>query len=776
MKRTIFFILNMLIFSMSLFSQTIRGVVCEKATELPIPYATVMLKGANSTLGATTDSLGCFVIKQVPIGRYDVKITFTGYEPAILKEIVVSSSKETVLNVMLSECVTQLKEVVIKPNINKAEPINSMALTGGRMLSVEEARRYAGGMDDPARLASSFAGVTSSVGNNGIVVRGNAPSYLQWRMEDVEIPNPNHFADVTSFGGGGFSSLSSQVLGNSDFYTGTFPSEYGNAISGVFDMKLRNGNNKEHEHTIQVGTIGIDVASEGPIKKNYNGSYIFNYRYSTLALISPLLPDDAKGTRYQDLSFKFYLPASKYGIFTLWGTGLIDRSGTDPERDRSKWTYEQDKQNQDVKQYMGAFGIGHKIHINESTFIKSTLAATVSGLDMHTELMNQDNVLLPKNRIKNTNWNYIFTSSLNTKFNDFHTNKTGVQWTGLQYNMFMKYARYSGDTPKIISDESGKSSLLSAFSSSMFHLSQRMDMTLGITSQYFTLNHHYTIEPRVALKWELSKSQSLSFGYGMYSRLDKLNYYFAKSANGELINKDLDFTKSHNLSLAYDASIGDSYHIKVEPYIQYLYNIPIIPDSTFSFVNLQGNNDWFVSDKLENRGKGLNYGIDITFEHYMTKGFYYMFTTSLFNSKYKTTEDKWFNTRYNRNYVFNVLVGKEWYVGKSRQNVFSINSKVTYQGGDRYSPVNLMLSQYRKDAVYDESNPYSCQLSPVLLAHLTVSYKINKKKLSHEFSAKIMNITGYKEYYGYRYNFKNNNVEQERDAMIMPNISYKIEF
>ncbi len=223
MKRTIFFILNMLIFSMSLFSQTIRGVVCEKATELPIPYATVMLKGANSTLGATTDSLGCFVIKQVPIGRYDVKITFTGYEPVILKEIVVSSSKETVLNVMLSECVTQLKEVVIKPNINKAEPINSMALTGGRMLSVEEARRYAGGMDDPARLASSFAGVTSSVGNNGIVVRGNASSYLQWRMEDVEIPNPNHFADVTSFGGGGFSSLSSQVLGNSDFYTGTFP-------------------------------------------------------------------------------------------------------------------------------------------------------------------------------------------------------------------------------------------------------------------------------------------------------------------------------------------------------------------------------------------------------------------------------------------------------------------------------------------------------------------------------------------------------------------------
>ena len=211
MTRKFFLILNMMIISTSLFSQnyqTVRGSVCEKVTEAPISYATVVLQGKNSMVVATTDTMGLFSIKQVPIGRYDIKVNFTGYQPAILKEIVVSSSKETVLNVMLNEYVNQLNEVIVKPNVNKAEPINPMSVTGGRMLSVEEARRYAGGMDDPARLASSFAGVTSSIGNNGIVIRGNAPTYLQWRMEDVEIPNPNHFADVTSFGGGGFTSLS----------------------------------------------------------------------------------------------------------------------------------------------------------------------------------------------------------------------------------------------------------------------------------------------------------------------------------------------------------------------------------------------------------------------------------------------------------------------------------------------------------------------------------------------------------------------------------------
>lgn len=756
--------------------QKIIGKVYEKSTENPVAYVSVVLLGTNPIIGAMTDSLGSFTIDRVPIGRYDIKVSSVGYESSILKEIQVNSSKETVIDVRMNEYVTKLKEAVVRPTINKAEPLSPMSITGGRMLSIEEAGRYAGGMDDPARLASSFAGVSSSVGNNGIVIRGNAPQSLQWRLEGVEIPNPNHFADVTSFGGGGFTSLSSNVLGNSDFFTGALSSEYSNALSGVFDMNLRNGNNQKHEYTLRIGTIGIDAASEGPLKKGYSGSYIFNYRYSTLSLISPMLPDDASETKYQDLSFRFFLPTKRFGIFTLWGTGLIDRSGTTPEKNKDKWEFEQDKQSQDVKQYMGAFGIGHKINIDKTTFVKSTLAATVSGLNMHTELMDDEMQLQPKNVIKNTNWNFVFSSAINKKFSDCHTNKTGINGTGLMYNMLMKNAEYSGDKLNTITDESGFSSLLSAYSSSIFHLSDKWTITAGINSQWFTLNNHFTIEPRLGLKWQFSPSQSLSLGYGLQSRLEKINYYFSKDANGKGTNKNLDFTKAHHLSIAYDQAFGSNYHLKVEPYFQYLYNVPVIPDSTYSFLNLQGNDDWYISNKLENKGKGLNYGIDFTFEHYMQKGFYYMFTASIFNSRYKTTENKWYNTRYNRNYVFNLLAGKEWYVGSKKQNVLSINGKISYQGGDRYSPINETLSQQHQDAVYDEKNPYSRRLSPALLGHITFSYKINKKHVSHEFSAKILNVTDYKEYYGHRYNFKKHTVEEERDALIMPNISYKLEF
>lgn len=261
----------------------------------------------------------------------------------------------------------------------------------------------------------------------------------------------------------------------------------------------------------------------------------------------------------------------------------------------------------------------------------------------------------------------------------------------------------------------------------------------------------------------------------MHSRLEMLNYYFTEQA-GEAINRDLDFTKAHHLSLGYDWTIDENKHLRIEPYVQYLYDVPVVPGTTRSFINLQGNDDWFLADRLTNGGKGLNFGVDITFEKYISRGFYYLVTASLFDARYRTADGQWFNSRYNRYFVLNLLAGKEWMVGKSRQNLLGISGRVTFQGGDRYSPIDETASALFHDAVYDESNPFSKQLEPVLLGHLTVSYKINRGKVAHEIAIKALNITGYKDYYGHRYNHLTGRVEAEREANIIPNISYKIEF
>ncbi len=259
---------------------------------------------------------------------------------------------------------------------------------------MEEASRYAGGIDDPARLASSFAGVAGNLSSNAIVIRGNAPKGLLWCLEGVEIPNPSHFANVTSFGGGGITALSSQMLTSSDFYTGAFPAEYGNALSGVFDMKMRVGNNEKREHTFKAGLTGLEFASEGPFVKGKKSSYLFNYRYSTLSLISPLLPENAKGLSYQDLAFKINLPAGKKGTFSFWGIFSADKSGSEAKKDSSEWNYYQDIEKDENRNRMGAIGLNHQVILNEKTYFHTSLSATGNSIYWKRERLNSADTVL----------------------------------------------------------------------------------------------------------------------------------------------------------------------------------------------------------------------------------------------------------------------------------------------------------------------------------------------------------------------------------------------
>ena len=172
----------------------------------------------------------------------------------------------------------------------------------------------------------------------------------------------------------------------------------------------------------------------------------------------------------------------------------------------------------------------------------------------------------------------------------------------------------------------------------------------------------------------------------------------------------------------------------------------------------------------------MNYGIDITFEKYITNGFYYMVTASLFDSRYKTDLGKWYNTRYNRNYAVNLLGGKEWMVGRNKQNMFGLNMRLTLQGGERYSPIDELESANQETAVYNENIPFSKSLSPAFVGFIGAKYCINRKRVSHEFAVQIINFTGYKDYYGHRFNHKTGKVEPEREANMIPEISYKINF
>ena len=770
------FLSPILVHSQNQLTQTIKGVVIDRLSGEPLSFVSVGLLDLPS-IGATTDDNGKFTLQQVPIGRHSLQASFIGYETVVLSEVLLNSAKEVSLEIEMTPSYTTLNEVVVTNVINKEQSSNKMALTGGRLLSMEEASRYAGGMDDPARLVSSFAGVSPSMGNNGISVHGNAPSLLQWKMEGVEIPNPNHFADIATLGGGVLSSLSTNVLGNSDFYSGAFPAEYNNAVSGVFDMKMRNGNNQTYEHSFQAGILGLDFFSEGPISKNHGSSYIANYRYSTTGLMNKMSSGDKQDQLldYQDLNFKLNFPTSNAGTFSVWGTGLIDKFRTE-RKDPSDWEYKDDRKYSEMKQTSLASGLSHRYIFYGGGVLRTTIAASYSKNKAFEDYYSDKSNYTPYLNLDNKYTNLTLTSSFEKEYTPNHVNKTGVTLTNINYNMNLKLAPAIAKPLQTISEGKGNTNLISAYSSSLITFHNALSATVGVNAQVFTLNNNWAVEPRASLKWQATPRSSFSVAYGLHSRIEKLDVYYVRDkVTGNQLNKDLDFTKAHHVSLSFNYKISDDMNLKVEPYFQYLFDVPVMADSSYSVLN---RTQFYVEDALVNLGKGRNYGIDITFEKYMTNGLYYMATASLFDSRYTGGDGVWHNTKFNRRFILNGLIGKEWTIGRQKRDRFGVNLKLTLQGGDRYSPVDETesMAHLDQDTKYDETRAFSNQFSPIFLLNYSISYRMNRTKVSHEFAIKGLNATNTKEYYGFDYNIKNNKIEANKEATSLFNILYRLDF
>lgn len=772
------FVLAMFIFGTSTqlsaqeITQTISGKVFDNITNESLPFANIVVKDTDPLIGTVSDVNGNFILKNVKVGRHTINISMIGYDTYEIKELLVSSGQVINLNIGMQPSSTELGEVVVR--VSKFTPLNSMATLSSRQFTVEETQRYAGGMDDPARLASSFTGVANpSISDNGISVRGNNPDGLLWHIEGVEVPNPNHFANLTIAGGGLMSAISNQMMSNSDFYTGAFPAEYGNASSGVFDIKLREGNRNKRQYALEAGLLGIGAMTQGPFGKNSDATYIANYRNSTMALLAPLLPDDAGVLKYQDLSFKINFPTKKYGTFTLWGIGTID--GVDMDAAESiDWESNLDRDNSKTSMHMFATALSHKLSLSGNTFLKTSAAFTGSGLDFSEERLDYNLVAHPQSKAENNTSCFTIQSEITNRFNQKHSNKTGIRCSHHFFGIDVEQSVTDGELPVQIANQTGNTGFMQVYSQSKINLMPHLVLNAGINAQYLLLNKNYSIEPRVGLKYNINNKHSLGLAYGIHSRMEQLTVYFV-SANQNTPNKDLDFMKSSHYVFSYHAKLTDDMHLIIEPYYQQLNNVPVAPEGYISTLN--NNNSLFFNEVLVSEGKGRNIGIDITLEKFLSRGYYYMLTASIFDSKYTAADGIERNTRFNKNYVFNLMAGKEWLIREN--NIFSANVRVNYLGGNRIEPIDMEASMQQRDVVYGETNgnlAFSDKHDDLPVVSFTFSYRKNKPKYSSVWSFQVLNATGTKEFSNDYYNIKTGKIDTKYDGIMIPNLSYKIEF
>jgi CarboxypepD_reg-like domain len=760
--------------------QVIRGSIADATLKAPLEGANIVLLSLSPNLGTSSNAEGQFRIDAVPIGRHNLKVSFVGYKDLYLNNISVESGKETLLNIELEEDIQQANTVTIRAKSDKTKALNEFAAVSARQFSVEETRRFAASLYDPARMATAFAGVSSSGGDgNALVIRGNAPNGLLWRMEGVDVPNPNHFARVGT-SGGGISILSAQLLSNSDFFTGAFPAEYGNALAGVFDIKLRKGNNEKREHTLAASIIGVDVATEGPFKKGYAGSYLINYRYGFLSLIQKLgLNVGDAPTEFQDLSFNINLPTKKLGQFSLFGFGGLSQQAIAAVPDSSLWKIDGDRRfgRLDASN-TGAIGLTHSVLLGKKTAIKSIVALNGYAYreeDSRYERATQPLIFTRDNRFAEQN--ITFSIVANHKFSPQFSLRFGA------YNSVKSFALrqreiVSGKLTDRINNQ-GKTSLLNTFAQGKLRFSERLSLLMGVQIQHLYLNQKTALEPRAAWTWALSSKQSLALGYGLHSQIQPLGNYFARVVRGKdtvLVNKNMGFTRAHHLVLAHNWQFVPNWNLKTELYYQRLFKAPITAGRATNFSLLNMDDD-FTIDALENRGRGKNYGLELTLERYWTDQFYLLASLSLFESTYLASDGQWRNTRFNANTAATFLIGKEW-TFKNRRNpsALGLDLRYSHAGGQRVVPIDLLKSRQQGRTITDPARIYDEKLPAFHRLDVQMEWRVQYPHLTGSTILGVQNATNHPNPIRQSYNAATKQIQYSYLAGIIPVLGYRVEF
>ncbi len=769
----LFILFNPLLLSQEL-TQTIRGKVVDSQTEAPLAGSVVIIKDSDPVLGARTDTEGNFIIESVPVGRQTVEASYIGYLSNSLENIFITSNREIFLSIKLEESVTSLNEVVVTHKLKKDQPINANATVSARAFSIEETERYSGSIGDPARMASNFAGIATICDQrNDIVIRGNSPLGVLWRLDGIDIPNPNHFS---SFGasGGPISILNNNLLTNSDFFTGAFPAEYGNALSGVFDLKMRTGNNLRYEFVTQVGMNGFELGAEGPLIHN-RSSFLVNYRYSTLAVV------DAMGFKvgidaipfFQDASFKLSSNKTRLGQFSLVGiAGYSYVNEFDSEKDTSEL---KNGRGEDFTfgSGMGSVGLIHKLLINKQINIENILSFSytlshISEDTFTTQFPEPSAYYRQISDEKGIN----LSSTVKYKLNPKNTFQSGISLQVLNFRFTDSIK--SGSEFKVNLNQKGNYNLLKTYVQWQHKFSDYLLAYSGLHFMLFTFNNKTSIEPRAGLKWDINPEHSVNIGLGLHGQLVPRMFYVVEDESnpGEYdpLNQNLGFSKSLHSVLGYNYLISQNLRLKLELYYQYLYGIPVkAGNPAWSMLNF--GDSYFdqlpVIDSLINSGKGRNYGLELTVEKFLDKGYYALLTGSLYESKYKGFDGVERNSAFNGNFILNTLAGKEFKIGK--YNFLSLDLKVTYAGSLRYVPFDIeqVSSNYFVQA-WDWSRAYENRRNDYFRLNGRFSYKLVMKKFSIELAVDFMNITNHKDIFTQYFNSRTGEVEYSYQFPFLP--------
>lgn len=763
-------------------SQVIRGIVLDAESGKPIEGAGIFVIGSEPPCGTVSDADGRFRLS-VAYGRVSLRVSFMGYENLILRNLLITSGRQPEITAGLQEKVISTDEIIV--NGNKGERrVNPLAAISIHTLRPEDAMHYAGGFYDPSRMVNAFAGVVTSNNDysNEIVIRGNSSRGLLWRLEGIEIPNPNHFSDAKGGSGGAFSAISSNVIDNFDFFTGAFPAEYGNAISGVMDINLRKGNTDKHEFAFQTGMIGAELAAEGPIAGR-NSSYLLNARFTNFGILNSLNLIDLGETNYaprtKDLVANINLQSGKWGYINLFGVYGSSELGKVASEDISSWHSLSDQWEESERQSLMTAGI-------KNTFILSGSGTYIRTVAAYTSYSNSyDEGYVDSSFARSSSYLYDYTfpalrfsSVVNHKISAGNSVRFGIFYNILTASM--SNIRYNSGRPDTLVLPSAKGSLFQTFFQWKKRIGQNLEINPGVHAINFSVNHQLAIEPRVGMRWQYIPGRAFIAGAGFHSRTESLAVYYSniKTAEGRSpVNRDMGLTKAFHLAGGLEMSLADELQLRLEAYYQRLFDAPYENkvSSRYSTIN---SSEGLPEALLINEGKGFNRGTELTLEKTFSHNYFFLVTVSFFDSQYKAGDGRWYNTYYNTRYVSNILAGKDFRVGNGRKNIIGINMKFLARGGYRYTPPDVTASLKSKKIITDRNRTYENQLPFFMRMDAGINFRKNKPGYSWIVMLDVQNVTNRKNVFKKRFTYENGKIKTYNVCSmgIVPVFNFRIEF
>ena len=776
--RPILSLWGMLLFSSLAQAQTLRGTVRDADNGEAITGATLSLrfsKGEPAPITLATTPEGEFVFEKIRAGYYTVEITAQGFENQVIAEVSVVSGKEQVLDIALQRSTAELAEVTIHAN----QPGKRVPLPLGEIpLTRDQTLRFPAMFFDPARLAAAYPGVSlRDDGTNILSIRGNSPSSVRWRLEGVDIVNPNHlpnagtFSDRPNAASGGILMFSAQLLDNSSLLIGPMPAGYGDAMGGLMDMSLRRGNERLHEFTAQAGLLGLDMAAEGPLGKKASASYLVNYRYSTVGLLGQLgVSFGDEQINFQDLSFNFNFEGNGGSRWSVFGLGGVSENIFKHKTDTAEIKYYKDFFDIDFQSKTGVVGVSNWTPLSRFAWIKTAIAysgqlnerkATTTQYENRNNLddINESKLSASITYSQHLNRRYRLMAGLMATRQKYGAesilNNLALERPNHEYTLAQPWAQLSWNSRN-------------RKNSSSFGLHSTL-LSVGSANSPETA---FALEPRFNFSRRLNEKHRISFAAGVYSQVPS---EWLLPYQTELLN-------SQKVELAYSWKFTQAWNFKTAIYKQWISNAPYFINEGFSLLN---DTEFNLGNDFSSytNGRGYNQGVEISLERYLFESWFLLANASFFDSKFSKTSspkaEDWLSTRWDLGFLSNITFGKEWQREKrpGKERTIGLNSRVVWTGGPREAEWNPTASMQQNSTVFDERIGYTNQYQDYFRVDLRVYWRKNLgNRRNSTFALDIQNLTGQENFAYHFYDPYTQKVENKYLLGTIPNFSWRLEF